>query len=474
MKTEESNLTEESNDKCDVVANLDNNLVTVIIYRTDDVFDWLSLADLAALNLTCKKLRELTNDYFLRKYPMKFMKCAQLYDTKEVTFRSKEKSVHHFWPNIRSLVLMPSTTSLQFLNAQLNKNLVSISFYDGEISANQPQTIAHLVKNADIIEIQYGRLDAEFYESLLKYCVHMKQLVIKYGFSECENEGIEYQWLLKTYPTLQYFHWSLSELPPHLEIFFQQNPSIRSFYSGVYPAMSTIEFFETTGICIDELHLELILELHEFEPEGMATIRSNLNTLYRRQQFQMLMLQFIFCSQLLDNEWAKLEYLNGAYVDFPNQPGATKALSSLVHLKVLILGINTKLASAKANKLAIKLVNLEEIYVQTSTIHAITPFLRNATKLRKIYVYRLSLQGKFNTKGSKNHISSLNRERMLLENPCKTTVYLPDEAYVRVKWESNTLNHSLIEIKRAESHTSLHPFAMTMLRRDICEMYEKF
>lgn len=467
--------TEQSNKQYNNIKNLDNKLVTVIIYRTDDVFDWLTLKDLSALNATCKKLQELTSDYFHRKYPMKYMKCAQMCDTKEVTFRSKDESVHRFWTNIRSLVLFPSTTSLRFLKSHLNdQQLISISFYDGDISENDSETIGHIVGNADIIEFQYSQLEGEFHDTVLKHCAQMKQLIMKYSFSECESHGTEYQWLLNKYPTLQHFHWSLSALPQHLEIFFQQNPNIRSFHSGIYPAMSTIEFFDRTGARIDELHLDLILELHEIEAEGMDIVRISLDALYKRQQFNKLMVQFLFCSQLVDVEWANLVYLNGAYVDFPNQPRATKALSSLRYLELLVLGINTKLSSTKASKLSRSLVNLEEIYFQTSTIHAITPFLRNSAKLNKVYVYGLSLQGKFNTKGNKNHIASLNMDRMRLENACKTTVYLPDEAYVQVKWASNALNHSLIEIKRAESHTSNHAFAATMMRRDICEMYERF
>lgn len=185
-------------------------------------------------------------------------------------------------------------------------------------------------------------------------------------------------------------------------------------------------------------------------------------------------MEFVLCDQLLYGELGPLEYLAGAYMDFSNRAGATKALCSLVNLKLLFLGINTNLSSAKANKLAKNLENLEKIYVQTNTIHAITPFLRNCINLSTIYVYGLSLPGKFNTKGSRDHISSLNKDRKQLSSACKTTVYLPDEAYIRVKSESYRLNYSLIEVKRAESHIVMHPFAATMLRRDMCEKYENF
>lgn len=443
------------------------------MHRSDDIFDWLTLKDLAALNLTCKQLQKLTADYFRRKYPMRFMKCVQEWDTKDVKFRSKDKSLPHFWTNIRSLVVMPDGTVLRFLQSQFNKRLVSISFYDGEIP-DEPDAIAHLVENADIIEIQYSRLDAEFHDTLLKYCAQIKQLVIKYQFTECEIHGIEYQWMLNVYPTLHHFHWSLPELPQHLDTFLRQNPNIRSFHSGVYPTMCTIEFFERTGIRIDELHLKLMFELYEHELDEMALVRDHLQTLYARQQFRTVMLQFEFCSHLLDPEWSKLAYLNGAYVDFPHEPGATKALTLLVHLKLLILGINTRLSSAKANKLAKNLINLEEIYVQTGTMHAISPFIRNAVRLKKVYVYHLNVPNEFDTRAKGNYIESLNADRTQLDNACKTIVYLPDHAFVQVKWECSTLNHHLIEIKRAESHTTMHPFAATMIRRDLCEMYERF
>lgn len=453
-----------------------NNILSIIMHCTDELFDWLSLKELAALNSTCKKLQELTSDYVHRKYPMKCMKVGQVYDTRDVLYWSKDESMQAFTKNVRNLVVFPSTECFHYLDAQHSKKIVSLAFYDGQIMEDDIIYMAPLLENVEIIEIQYGSIGGEFYENVLKYCHRMKQLVIKYGFDECEKSGQSNQWVLKTYPTLEHFHWSACPLPDNLEIFFRQNPNIRSFNSGVYTTMNVLEFLLRTATAINELHFDLILELYEDENEGMAMIQSSLNTLYERCQFKELMLEFFFCSQLLDGEWSTLPYLTGAYIDFSYQPGSTKALSMLIHLKLLILGINTILSPAKANTLSKHLTDLEEIYIQIGSVHAIIPFARNAVKLHKIYVYRMGHDYGFSTKKIKRHfIYLLNEYRTKLMGACKLIIYLPDRAYVQIKCQSsNCLNQNLIEIKRSESHVVTHPFAATKIRKDICELYEKF
>lgn len=454
----------------------ENNLLSIIIHCNDELLDWLSLKELAALNSTCKKLQELTSDYVQRKYPMKCMKVGQVYNTKDVLYWSKDESMQAFTSTVRNLVVFPSTECLRYLYAQHSKRIVSLAFYDGQIMEEDTIYMAPLLESVEIVEIQYGSIGGEFYENVLKYCQRMKQLVIKYGFDECEKGGMANQWVHKTYPTLEHFHWSASSLPDNLEIFFRQNPNIRSFNSGVYTTMCVLEFLIKTSTVINELHFDLILELHEDENDGMAMIQSNLNTLYERCQFKDLMLEFVFCSQLLDKGWSNLAYLTGAYIDFPHQPGSTKALSSLIHLKLLILGINTILSPAKANTLSKNLTDLEEIYIQIDSMHAIIPFARNSMKLHKIYVYRMGSDHGFNTKKIKSHIIyALNECRSKLMNACKLIIYLPDQAYVQIKCQSNDcLNQNHIEIKRSESHVLMHPFAATKIRKDICELYEKF
>lgn len=453
---------------------LENTFISIVIQCMDNIFDWLSLRDLAALNLTCKHLQQLTADYFHRKYQMKTMKVGQSYGTNDMHFRCYDKFMQMFKENVRNLVVLPSTECLQYLQSNHNKDIVSLAFYDGEILDDATAALAELVERVEIIEFQYGAFSGEFYECALKHCKQMKQLVIKNGFSECENWGIENQWLLKKYPTLEHFHWSAGPLPEHLETFFHRNPNVRSFDGSIYPTMSTIQFLLDTSIKIEELHLKLILELHEVEFEGIAIVRENLNRLYERKQIQRLMLQFVFCNQLCDPQWQQMEYLNGVYCDFSHRPNSTKALSELIHLKMLILGINTVVSRSKASFLAKHLINLEEIYIQIDIIHAIIPFLRLSPKLYRIYVYKMGLNHGFNGNIKKNHLSMINKERTKLNGACKTTVYLPDEAYVQIKCKSNVLNYSLIEVKRSDSFVVKHPFAMTMLRRDICELYEKF
>lgn len=474
MKNEDLITVAESSEDNDVYEKLENTFLSVVIHWTDEIFDYLSLDELAALNSTCRKLQQLTADYVHRKFPMKFMKVDDHLYTNKIQYRCRDKSMQPFTQNVRSLVVMPSTSCLEYLRSQHTKELVSISFYDGEILASDTNAIAVLIENVEIIEFQYVSMAGEFYEFVLKFCRHIKQLVIKYGFNECERTGIENQWLLKTYPSLEHFHWSAGPLPENLDQFFRLNPKVRSFNGSTYTSQYTVEFLLNTNISIDELHFQLYLELLEDKNDSMAMLRASLNTLYERKQIKSLILQFTFCSELLDEGWASLPYLHGAHVDFPERPGSTKALSSLVHLKLLVLGINTKLSRAKASILARNLLNLEEIYIQINSIHAITPFIRYAMKINRIYVYKMGSDEAVCGKIKRNFFRNLNKERMNHLAACKTTIYLPDQAYVAIKRKSPELNLNLIQVKRSESQVLTHPFVTTVLRREICEMYERF
>lgn len=461
---------------CSDLPKSPNAFLSAIVHCSDDLFDWLSLRELAALNSTCKRLQEWTNDYVHRKYPMKYMKIGQIRDIPGVLYQSKDESMQAFAKNVRSLVVIPSTECFRYLRTQHCKNVVSLAFYDGQFSEDDIIYMAPLLEHAEIIEIQYCCIHGEFHENLLKHCRNIKQLVIKYGFDECEHSGRPNRWIHQTYPTLEHFHWSASPLPDNLETFFRQNQNIRSFNAGVYTTMCVIEFLLRTATSVNELHVELTLELNEDENEAMAMIRSGLNTLYERNQFKELMLEFDFRTLPLDSEWSTLAYLTGAYFDLSHWPGSTKALLRLIHLKLLALGINTILSAAKAYRLSKSLQNLEEIYIQVDAMHAIIPFARNAVNLQKIYVYRIEHEHAFRAKKIKRHfVYMLNEYRTKLYGACKMTIYLPDQAYVQIKCQSNDcLTQSLVEIKRSESHVVKHPFAATKIRKDICELYEIF
>lgn len=195
---------------------------------------------------------------------------------------------------------------------------------------------------------------------------------------------------------------------------------------------------------------------------NVSVLQSSLNKLYEGQQFKQLMLSSKFSSQLIG--WSKLPYLTGASIDLPFQPGI-RTFPTLNHLKLLILGIGTYLSEEEANIVSKALINLEEIYTQISTVHAIRPFICNSIKMRQIYVYRMGAEWfpfhrpNNNTKYKSNLIDQLNLARMKLKNACKTIAYLPDQGYVDVKCLGiGRLNYDRVEIRRSESYVLKHPF----------------
>lgn len=63
------------------------NLVTLNDNCLESVMEWLSLADLVNLSMTCKRMQMVTSDYFGRKYP-----------TKRMTVKMDTRQRIEYWP----------------------------------------------------------------------------------------------------------------------------------------------------------------------------------------------------------------------------------------------------------------------------------------------------------------------------------------------------------------------------------------
>lgn len=439
----------------------DNDLLDVIIFCFENVFDWLSLDDLAALSATCKQLQQMTGEFFQREYRMRFARITG--DDQRIRYLPQKKFVQRFGINSRCVIIEPNVERLRYMATDHNQQLDMIAFWHGEITKKETNMIATVVKSVKIVEFLNAKFDGEFYDIVLKYCKNMKHLLIKHKLTECMVYGVTNQWQLQKYATLEHLCWDGFKLPDNLEIFFRQNPNVRSLQTGNFIFSETLVLLLETGISLNDLYLELTNFL--IPDDLLDQYVSSLNTLYERKQFKNLMMRFTTLSALDNPQWARLQYLNGICCEIPDQE-STEAIESL-HLKLLILGNKRTLISlSKAESLSKKLSNLEELYLRINSIDQIAPFICNSVKLHEIYVYKVD-------KALETiQVSSLDEQRMHLQGACKVKVYLPDHAYVQMKWTSKQMHGKLIEIKRTESHAPKHPFVINILRSYIIDERE--
>lgn len=432
-----------------------NDLLSVLVFCFETLFEWLTIEDLAALNVTCKQLQRMTTEFFKRQYNG----IARIVGNGEIRYLPRTKCVQRFGSNYRNVIIEPSLERLNYMVTNHIEQVDSIAFWHGKISEAEVKIISKVVEKSKIIEFLNGHFDGEFYESVLKYCKNMKHLVLKHKLTECSKHGNTNQWQLQTYPSLQHFYYDGLKLPNDLESLFRQNPNLRSFQCGNFTINTTLDLLLSTDICLDELYLELF---NFYNTEETSQHFTSINTLYERKQLKNIMISFRGKAHLNDSDWTRLKYLNGIYCEIAEDE-STDAIE-LLNLKLLFLGPKkTILSSTKAEALSRKLTNLEELYLRISSIDQIIPFINNSPKLQTIYVYKVDKELK------SIQVSSLNEQRMKLAGANKVEVFLPDHAYIQMKWNSKMINCSLIDVKRAETHVLKHPFAINALRANITD-----
>lgn len=445
-----------------------NDLLSVIVFCYENLFDWLTIEDLAALNNTCKQLQRLTSDYYKRKYNGMVRVINDKYE--EIRYLPSAKHVQRFGPDHRNIIIEPTSYNLKYLETSHCNQLDTIVFWHGKFSERDIEIIPKVVEKTKIIKYLNSKFDGEFYESVLKYCKNMKYLVIKHKLTECLLNGEKDKWQLQSYPSLEHFYWDGLKLPNNLETFFQNNPNIRSFQIGNFVFNDTLELLMRTDLRLDELYLEIfnfnmIEHLYEFI--------SMMNTLYERKVFKGLMINF----QKLPNsdtiEWSRLTFLNGIFCEMNSD--FEKNIIEIINPRLLILKTTRisvfrdmkELMRRRMEELSIKLTNLNELYVGINSIDQIIPFLKNSRNLQKIYVYKLDKNVGF------TQLSSLNDERLKLKDAKKVEIFLPDNKYVQLKLISKKINFSMIKIQRIESHNVNHPFVYNTLQ-GIIDMDPKY
>lgn len=143
--------------------------------------------------------------------------------------------------------------------------------------------IEDLLKNVEIIEFEDCSFATDFYDSFLKYCLNLKQLVLK-SFNECTHSGTKNRWLLHKYPRLELLSWSFNEEPPEeLKTFFHRNPKVKSFAAARFP-LEIIKLIMNGGHKFEELCLDIGFGVDL----NMKQIFQSIELLHQQGQFKKL------------------------------------------------------------------------------------------------------------------------------------------------------------------------------------------
>lgn len=126
------------------------------------------------------------------------------------------------------------------------------------------------------------------------------------------------------------------------------------------------------------------------------------------------------------------------------------------HLKLIRAEIRSM---RQAKEMAQHLGHLEEAFFDVFHIDYIISFVRFTQTLKTIYINNtdsIKLLSKLN-------LTKLAKQRKKLANPVNLSIYLKEEAYLKIKGESIRSCSSLVQIKSIDSYVTNNAFVNTIL-----------
>lgn len=409
-----------------------------------EIFDYISVADLCAMGMTCKRFHRAAGRYFNQNYPFETLSILRRRDRKVI--QSVDCVETNFAEYARTVEIFIDTGVYRYAAAHKFPNMKIIEFSQGHnFSDDDIACIAQIDNLKNVETIKLIECSSEFTDALLNcilpFCTALKNLILDSSYMVDSTAGAK--WKYQHYPTLERF--GVLQTHDHLQTvaidFFRANPQIKKLAAWDLYGGDLSDRIRTSGIQLDELeyrgqiHDEIRDEIIALNAEGFVNCLKfdNLVCTYRDGRN--------LTENLQDLNWFTSAAIHCHHFGECPQHNAT-TIGSLVSLKKLCL--TTVIPLDQAELLSDALVNLEELHLVTSSLLAL-PFARRLPKLRVITVrvdfYSRSLN--FVT-----DLNALNNARRQLQDAEVLQIYLEDEAYRQIRWTSIYLFLDLVQVRR--------------------------
>lgn len=391
----------------------------------EEIFEWLSFADLLSLRQTGKQLRQVVNYYIKANYP-----TVEIGVKKITLFPSDFETFHH-------------------LDAVTIKAIRQVHFWMSGLNSTQIEIVKDVLPQIEKLLIGWP-LDGEFYENVLQFCPKLKYISMTKGPNNTED-GRENLWLLQQYPLLEHFLVNDSDCGgpdegwevPLLRTFFQQNSNIRIF-------STTFSFLRRNADCWFNSGIELdCLEISGFGSNIKCT-RDLLNTLYDQGFFKHIHIYSMFLTNTL-KDLAELKGLEKLYLKNIQEQINLPLLNELKEFAMNGVAYPEQLKVIAQNQSSI-----ERIYLDHAKISHILPFIQHAQNVNKIKIRVVQSDNGF--EDITLDLPTLNKYREELVGASKVTIYIPEKLYLETKWATGKTDYNSVEIKRSESYQWEHLF----------------
>ncbi|XP_055306167.1 uncharacterized protein LOC129570540 [Sitodiplosis mosellana] len=392
----------------------------------EELFEWLSLADLRSLRQTCKRMKQAV-DYFIKiNYPaVKFGFGRILIDTRILQYFGR---------------LDPNKSKM------IKRALVDA--FDNP--KDDIEMFKGIFPQLERLQIRIYDFRGDLHELILKWCSNLKYLFIIETVDDLM--GGDNEWLNRQYPTIEHFTVDDNDVLlsgmagtfPGLKTFFELNPKIQIFSTTMQLLRKNCNYFLGSNIKINQLNVHGDCSAEN----GMDEVCGILNQLYEQEFHKRLHLFIDYIDNQTDMDritsvrgMEKL-YLNRVHL------GTEATITPTPDLRELCIEDDEYFENWQS--MATNLVNIERIYFMQAKADVIASFMRYAPKLKEIKVQYL-LGGTHFERGGVINLSGLNKERKRLAGACKVTIYVDENVFLSTKFAKAKIEFSLVILKRVQA-----------------------
>lgn len=402
------------------------------------IFDFLSLVELMNVAQTCKLMHRVAGFIFQLHYPF----ANVIVNENGMHLENHETLLHFtaiFGEYIQCIVFSDVMNDDDTVHIQWDqfKSIRRVNFYYTVFNTERVDVAKNILQNVDTLELSDCYFGCELFEYFLDLCKNIKHLIITINYDY--NYA---NWLHKHYPHLEtltivpivYIRRQISELM----MFFKKNPRVRKFFT------SSKFLSDNKAFILQAKFDDLKVQIEDYEFGAVCIL---LNELYAKGVYKRFFISFFECfkiQQPLIDQLKSINALVGLSVPYNV---IDLNLSLLVNLEVLRFECNINQIIDVA-QLAHSLTNLKEISFSRASTDDILPFIYQSPKLRKVAIEKLDI-----FHGSINLLVMNEMRRQLFGTTVhvsKVLIYIPENAYLRIRRKSITMNLDLVEILRYE------------------------
>lgn len=297
------------------------------------------------------------------------------------------------------------------------------------LQAVQLKAMSHMLCRAETLVLHKCGMVDDFYDCLLRHCHLLKHLILSDSYSFIDPN--ENKWMFMKYPALESVQLCsitmVSFQRTFWEIFFRQNPQIKSFSCDHWYSTNSsdrpVKIIAKNAPNLTRLYMSL---------RGIGHLNGtyyDLHALCENEGFQRLELQFTGATGIkyLTHHCRIIGQMRALHTlhltDMLITKETASVIASLTNLKQLNF-VNATVDNESAECMSKALPNLEEIYCDMASNDFI-PFIRNSPKLKKIELSKTSMDDLYLGVWG---LFGLNDERSKIPNACPVTIYVSSTA----------------------------------------------